>query len=67
MNIKYDEFYVWFYFSICDYFEWFGYYDIFLVDLESGDIVYLVFKEFDFLILLLMGFYVNINIGEVFW
>lgn len=26
----------------------FGYYDIFLVDIDSGDTVYLVFKELDF-------------------
>ena len=44
----------------------FGYYDIFLVDLESGDIVYSVFKELDYSTSLTDGPYANTNFGEAF-
>lgn len=44
----------------------FGYYDIFLVDAESGDIVYSVFKELDFSTSLINGPYANSNFGEAF-
>jgi anti-anti-sigma regulatory factor/HAMP domain-containing protein len=48
------------------YLERFGYYDIFLVDLSSGRIVYSVFKEVDFGTSLLDGPYRNSNIADVF-
>jgi anti-anti-sigma regulatory factor/HAMP domain-containing protein len=48
------------------YLERFGYYDIFLVDLESGRIVYSVFKEVDFGTSLLIGPYRDSNIADVF-
>ena len=41
-------------------------YDVFLVDLESGDIVYSVFKELDFSTSLLDGPYAETPFGEVF-
>ena len=44
----------------------FGYYDIFLVDIDSGDIVYSVFKELDFTTSLIDGPYANTNFGEAF-
>ena len=44
----------------------FGYYDIFLVDIPSGDIVYSVFKELDYSTSLRDGPYSNTNFGEVF-
>ncbi len=44
----------------------FGYYDIFLVDPDSGDIVYSVFKEVDFATSLIDGPYADTNIGKVF-
>jgi methyl-accepting chemotaxis protein len=44
----------------------FGYYDIFLVDDESGHIVYSVFKELDFATSLLTGPYKDTNFAEVF-
>ncbi len=44
----------------------FGYYDIFLVDSETGDIVYSVFKELDFTTSLKDGAYANTNFGEAF-
>lgn len=44
----------------------FGYYDIFLVDAETGNIVYSVFKEIDYATSLLDGLYANSGIGEAF-
>ncbi|MFI4876510.1 MAG: methyl-accepting chemotaxis protein, partial [Blastopirellula sp. JB062] len=49
-----------------DYLEKFGFADIFLVDPESGDIVYSVFKEVDYSTSLLNGPYANSNLGEAF-
>ncbi|MGR3176363.1 MAG: methyl-accepting chemotaxis protein [Candidatus Scalindua sp.] len=46
--------------------EQYGYYDIFLVEPDSGDIVYSVFKELDFTTSLKDGPFANINIGRVF-
>ena len=51
---------------IREFLKKFGFYDIFLVDLESGDIVYSVFKELDFSTSLINGPYANTGIGEVF-
>jgi len=51
---------------IRSYLETFGYYDIFLVDSETGDIVYSVFKELDYSTSLLDGPYANTNFGEAF-
>ncbi len=51
---------------IRSYLEKFGYYDIFLVDSESGDIVYSVFKELDYTTSLIDGPYADTNFGEAF-
>lgn len=51
---------------IRDYLERFGYYDIFLVDIESGNIVYTVFKEVDFGTSLLSGPYAQTNLAKVY-
>ncbi len=51
---------------IRDFLEQFGYYDIFLVDSDSGDIVYTVFKELDYTTSLKDGPYANTNFGKVF-
>lgn len=48
------------------YLNEFGYYDIFIVDVESGNIVYSVFKELDFATSLVDGIYANSGIGKVF-
>jgi len=48
------------------YLQKFGYYDIFLVDPDSGDILYSVFKELDYSTSLIDGPYANTNFGEVF-
>jgi len=44
----------------------FGYYDIFLIDDKTGDIVYSVFKELDFTTSLVNGPYAQTNFGEAF-
>ncbi len=49
-----------------DFVEKFGFYDIFLVDSKSGDIVYSVFKELDFATSLMDGPYAKTNLGEAF-
>ncbi len=46
--------------------ESFGYYDIFLVDSNTGDVVYSVFKELDYTTSLIDGPYANSGLGEAF-
>lgn len=46
--------------------ESFGYYDIFFVDIETGDIVYSVFKELDYGTSLLNGPYAQTNFARAF-
>lgn len=48
-----------------NYLERFGYYDIFLIDATTGDMLYSVFKEVDFATNLLTGEYSNTNFGRV--
>jgi methyl-accepting chemotaxis protein len=52
--------------AIASYLEKFGYYDIFLVDSASGDIVYSVFKEVDYSTSLIDGPFADSNFGEAF-
>lgn len=49
-----------------DYLNRHGFYDLFLVDAESGNLVYSVFKELDFATSLKTGPYANSAIGEAF-
>ena len=49
-----------------NYLKTFGYYDIFIADPGTGDIVYSVFKEDDFGTSLTSGKYNNQNIAEVY-
>jgi anti-anti-sigma regulatory factor/HAMP domain-containing protein len=51
---------------IRDYLQSFGYYDIFLIDHETGHIVYSVFKEVDFGTSLLSGPYRKTNFANAF-
>ena len=51
---------------IRDYLEKFGYYDIFLIDKDSGHVIYSVFKELDYGTSLLNGPYKNTNFAKVF-
>ncbi len=46
--------------------EEFGFYDIFLVDADTGTIVYTVFKELDFATSLKNGAYANTGLGKAF-
>lgn len=52
--------------SIAEFLSEFGYYDIFLVDNVSGEIVYSVYKELDYATSLLTGPYSNTNFADVF-
>ena len=49
-----------------NFLEKFGYYDIFLIDIDTGHIVYSVFKEADYATSLLTGPYANSNLGKAF-
>ncbi len=51
---------------IRDFLKKFGFYDIFLVDAKSGDVVYSVFKELDYATSLIDGPYANSGIAEAF-
>lgn len=51
---------------IRDYLKKFGYYDVFLVDNENGNIVYTCFKEVDFATSLLDGPFKATNIAKAF-
>jgi methyl-accepting chemotaxis protein len=44
----------------------FGYYDIFIADVDSGNIVYSVFKELDYATSISTGPYADSGIGDVF-
>lgn len=48
------------------YLEEYGYYDIFLLDAETGNILYTVFKEFDFGTSLVSGPYNTSNIARLY-
>ncbi|MCC5926383.1 MAG: methyl-accepting chemotaxis protein [Bacteroidetes bacterium] len=51
---------------IRNYLQKFGYYDIFLIDINTGHIVYSVFKELDYQTSLLDGPYAETNFADVF-
>lgn len=44
----------------------FGYYDIFIADINTGNVVYSVFKELDFATSLRTGAYANSGLGQAF-
>lgn len=52
--------------AIRSFLDKFGYYDIFLVHPQTGDIVYSVFKELDFTTSLIDGPYADTNFGIAF-
>lgn len=52
--------------EIRDFLQEFGYYDIFIVEPSSGNIVYSVYKELDFATSLKDGPYADTGIGEAF-
>ncbi len=49
-----------------EYLQRFGYYDIFLLNIKTGNIVYSVFKELDYGTSLLNGPYSNTNFAEAY-
>lgn len=51
---------------IRQFLEEFEYYDVFLADSESGDIIYSVYKELDFTTSLKDGAYAETGIGQAF-
>jgi methyl-accepting chemotaxis protein len=51
---------------IKDFLQRFGYYDIFLVDPESGRVIYSVFKELDYATSLKNGAYAESGLGQAF-
>ena len=51
---------------IRDFLQKFGYYDIFLVDPDTGKVVYTVFKELDFATSLKSGPYADSGLGRAF-
>lgn len=48
------------------YLQEFGYYDIFIVDAQTGFVLYTVFKELDFATSLLNGRYASSGLGQAF-
>lgn len=65
-NTDYDAVHTLYHPSIKDYLEQFEYYDIFLVDSRTGNIVYSVFKELDYATSLTQGTFSNSGIAKVF-
>ncbi|TWT72429.1 methyl-accepting chemotaxis protein [Crateriforma conspicua] len=63
---EYDRLHEKYHPSIRDFLERFGYYDIFLVDAKTGNIVYSVFKELDYGTSLSDGAFADTNFGRVF-
>ncbi|XZE19060.1 methyl-accepting chemotaxis protein [Pirellulaceae bacterium SH449] len=52
--------------QLLNYIETFNFYDLFLVDSKSGDIIYSVFKEIDFATNLIDGPFAKSSLGEAF-
>jgi methyl-accepting chemotaxis protein len=65
-NYSYNTIHSKYHSTFMNYQQKFGFYDMFLVDVDTGNIVYTVFKEVDFSTSLLDGPYSNSNIGRVF-
>jgi serine phosphatase RsbU (regulator of sigma subunit)/anti-sigma regulatory factor (Ser/Thr protein kinase) len=65
-NSSYNQVHMEFHGIIRSYLEKFGYYDIFIIDAETGHIIYTVFKEVDFGTSLLTGPYKETNLAEAF-
>lgn len=65
-SITYTQTHTYYHPLFKDFLEKFGYYDIFLIDNETGDIVYTVFKEVDFGTSLKDGEFSNSNLASVF-
>lgn len=62
----YSAFHEEFHPSMASFLKEFGYYDIFIVDIDTGNILYSVFKEIDFGTSLLSGPYSKTNFSRAF-
>ena len=62
----YTKMHAYYHDSLHDFLNRFGFYDIFLVSAETGNIVYSVYKELDFATSLIDGPYATSGIGQVF-
>lgn len=65
-NTDYDYSHQLYHPVIQNYLKEFEYYDIFLVDSASGNVVYSVFKELDFATSLTNGSFANSGLGKIF-
>lgn len=65
-NAAYNATHAKFHQGFREYIEKFGYYDIFLIDANSGDVVYSVFKEIDFATSLKNGPHSDSPLAKVF-
>ena len=63
---RYHELHERFHPSTRDFVKEFGYCDVFLIDADTGDVVYSVFKEVDFATSLLDGPYADTNLAKAF-
>lgn len=63
---SYHDFHANYHHGFTQFLEKFGFYDIFLVDIDSGDIVYSVFKELDYATSLRDGPYAETNFASAF-
>lgn len=63
---QYDQLHGKYHQVLREYSNTFGLYDLFLVDADSGNIVYSVFKELDYATSLKTGSYANSGIGRAF-
>jgi methyl-accepting chemotaxis protein len=65
-NHPYDNTHAKYHEVFASYIERFGFYDLFLVDHNTGNIVYSVFKELDYATSLISGPYADSGIGQAF-
>ena len=65
-NTEYDRWHVRYHPMFRQFLQLFGYYDIFLADAQTGEIIYSVYKELDYSTSLLDGPYARSGIGEAF-
>ncbi|KGJ95086.1 methyl-accepting chemotaxis protein [Colwellia psychrerythraea] len=65
-NSAYDQIHEQYHPMFRDYLNRFGYYDIFIVDVDSGHVIYSVYKELDYATSLITGPYANSGLARVF-
>ncbi|MCK6263925.1 methyl-accepting chemotaxis protein [Vibrio sp. ZSDE26] len=65
-NSKYDEVHAGIHPYLNDLLDRFGYYDIFLLDIDTGNIIYSVFKEVDYGTSMIDGPYANSGLAKAF-